>query len=180
MRHIAIAVTLAAVCSTAACTTATEQTLPNSSTSRDAPHALEADAGTWGNPYRPGDTFDVGEWEVTLTETRLDANDELLAEDPYNEVEPGFTAVMVDVTATYTGDATGLVQSDLTFVWYGPDGSSHYRFCGTVPKSLIAREQYPGGTVTGNACTLVPDDKVASGLWLVDNRRISEAYVAAT
>jgi hypothetical protein len=122
-------------------------------------------------------------WEITLGTTDTDATDEVLAENPGNQLAEGRTAVMTEVTATYVGPATGNAWADLNYTYLGSDGDT-FAFasddsCGTIPNDLFNYgELAPGTTVTGNICQAVPEDEIDGGLWIVafaftvDDRRV--------
>ncbi len=111
-------------------------------------------------------------WEVTLDPTDQDATDEVLAENPFNEIAEGRTAAMVPVTLTYVGPEAGDPWLDLDFRFVGTDGNTYSAgpddFCGVIPNDLADRgEMFPGATVTGNVCHAVPDDVIDGGAWMV-------------
>lgn len=128
--------------------------------------------GTRDNPYAPGDPIDLGDWTITLSETNLDATDEVTA-NSFNEIEDGHTAIMVAVEATYTGDESSTVWIDVGIEYVGGDGNTYdsaNAYCGLVDDGLLqVREQYPDATVTGNVCVAVPAE-AADGTWKVERR----------
>ncbi|MFD0559079.1 hypothetical protein FB566_5040 [Stackebrandtia endophytica] len=133
------------------------------------------DEGTRDNPYPAGTTIAVGDWEVSLAETNLDATADVLAENQFNEIPDGTTAVMVEITATYVGDDSATAWVDLSIEFVGSDGNTYSGVdasCGVIPNDLVdAGKQYTDATSTGNECSAVPDDAIDGGVW-----RVAEAF----
>lgn len=129
--------------------------------------------GTRENPYSVGDTVPVGDWEVTITSVNHDAEDEIMAENQFNDPPAeGRQFVMVSLDATYVGDDSGLAWIDLQFSFVtgsgNTTGTSMDDYCGVTPGSLFDHgEQFPGATVSGNECFAVPADDIDGGMLIV-------------
>lgn len=127
--------------------------------SQDAP-------GSRDNPLPIGATVVNDEWNIVLGTPR-EAGDEVSAENPFNDPPaPGMEFWIVPVTATYTGNDTGLAWTDLTVKFVGSDNKTYSDSCGVIPDNLNdVDEVYPGGIAEGNVCVAVPAG--ADGLWSV-------------
>src|SRR5699024_3975254 len=65
-----------------------------------------ADEGTRDNPYSIGTKISSDDWEMTVTDVTLDATDDVLAENQFNEQpDAGNQYMVVDVDITYTGES---------------------------------------------------------------------------
>ena len=63
------------------------------------------DGSTRENPLPIGATLSSDEWKVTVNSVDLNATEAALAANPYNDQpEAGKTYIMVNITATYTGE----------------------------------------------------------------------------
>lgn len=159
-----------------------EQTPPEGTD--EPPGGAESEPGTRDNPLPPGATFSlsgpvdgegepVPQWEIALGPTDLDATDTVLAENQFNEIAEGRTAVMTEVTATYVGPESGNIAAHLRLRYLGNDGNTYEYgggddYCGVIPNDLDHHgEQFTDATVTGNVCQAVPDDVIDGGMWIV-------------
>lgn len=127
------------------------------------------DKGTPGsreNPLPIGATVANDQWDIALGTPR-EAGNEVSSENQFNDLPtPGMEYWIVPVTATYTGDDTGIAWVDLTIKFVGSDNKAYSDRCGVIPDDLSDVDQvYPGGSAEGNSCIVVPAG--ADGLWSV-------------
>ncbi|MGH8881258.1 MAG: hypothetical protein ACRD0P_28580 [Stackebrandtia sp.] len=142
------------------------------------------ESGTRDNPFEPGDTISLDEWEVTLDKTNPDATDEVLAENQFNSEElKDATAVMAEVTATYTGKDSGMAGVDLRLEFVGGDGNTYDALnasCGVIPEPFMdLGEQYTDAESTGNVCVALDDtDILDDATWKVTAGMDDTVFVA--
>lgn len=122
--------------------------------------------GSRENPLPIGASVVNDEWDIVLGAPR-EAGNEVSAENQFNDLpKPGMEYWIVPVTATYTGDDTGIAWVDLTIKFVGSDNKAYSDRCGVIPGDLSDVDQvYPGGIAEGNSCITVPAG--ADGLWSV-------------
>jgi hypothetical protein len=97
-----------------------------------------------------GDTVQVGDWSVTVTEVVLNANDVIRKANMYND-KPKGQYVLVTYNATYTGDErTADVDMDLTWTMTGSDNKVVDNAYAVDPsdEQSWSTEARKGGTVT--------------------------------
>lgn len=133
-----------------------------------------AAVGTRDNPAPAGSSAALGNYEVTLGATTLNANDVVATENEFNAppVE-GRQFVLVPVELTYTGDESGTPWVDLTIQFVGSGGNTYGTgtddYCGVFPEPLMdLGEMYNGATASGNECVSVPSAEVEGGTWIVE------------
>jgi len=121
-----------------------------------------------------GTTMRVGEWEVALRSTTLNANDLVFAENNANEppVE-GRQFVLGELAVTYVGAESGVPWIDLQIRYLGADGNTFGNgfndHCGVSPEPLSeVTEMFPGASAEANVCVAVASDQVEGGVWLVE------------
>lgn len=126
----------------------------------------ETALGTRTNPLAVGTTIELGGWELSVTEVTLDATDDVLAHNQFND-EPadGRQFLMFWVEATYEGDESGNPWLDFSWAIVGGGGNTFSSgsddYCGSIPNSLGDQgETYPGGSVDGNVCIAVASDQI--------------------
>jgi hypothetical protein len=150
--------------------TQNEPAPPSADEPTQEPPADEPAAGTPDgsreHPFPVGTPVGNDDWEIVVGEPR-EAWAEILDENEFNEPPPeGTEFYIVPVTATYTGDESGLAWVDLTFEFVGTDSVTYSDYCGVIPNDLAdVGELYDGGVAEGNVCIAVPAG--ADGLWTV-------------
>ncbi len=144
--------------------------------SEEAPPA-EPD-GSRQDPFLIGTSVGNDEWTVVLGAPH-EAWDEIRAENRFNEPpEEGMEHWIVPVTATYTGEETGLAWIDLEFAFVGEDARTYDDCREVIPDDLMdIDELYEGGVAEGNVCITVPAG--ADGLWTVSDRWSDPTFFAA-
>lgn len=134
-------------------------------TDRDEDAAASA-LGTRDNPLPLGTRIEMGDWTVAVTEVTLDATEQVLEENRFNDppVE-GRQFVVFTVDATYEGDDSGTAWLDLSWAIVGSAGNTFATgsddYCGVIPGSLDdTGETFPGGSVSGDVCFSVASDQL--------------------
>lgn len=133
--------------------------------------AAEADGpesalGTRDNPLPLGTRIQMGDWTLTVTEVTLDATEQVLAENQFNDPPvDGRQFVVFSVDATYEGDDSGTAWLDFDWAIVGSAGNTFATgrddYCGVIPGSLNdTGETFPGGSVSGDVCFSVDSDQV--------------------
>ena len=123
--------------------------------------------GTRTNPLPIGSTFGQGDWEVTLNDVNLDATDEVMAENMFNE-EPAEADVyiLVNVTLEYLGnDSEGAdPYVDVSYVTTDGNTRESYDTMAVGPDPLSnANTLYHGAEESGNVVLAAPKDSVQEG-----------------
>ena len=125
--------------------------------------------GTRDNPLPVGTRIEMGDWTLAVTEVTLDATEQVMAENPFNDppVE-GRQFVMLSVDATYEGDDSGTAWLDFSWAIVGAAGNTFGTgmddYCGVIPDPLDdTGETFPGGSVSGNVCVSVETDQIEGG-----------------
>lgn len=121
-----------------------------------------AEVGTRENPAPIGSTVEGTEWTVVVNSVTLGANDAVAAANQFNEApDPGTEYIVVNYTATYTGDDPEGQMAAFVSVDYVTGAGA------TVDKTdklVVAPEPeidtmstlYSGASVTGNDAIQVP------------------------
>ncbi|GGC69736.1 DUF4352 domain-containing protein [Hoyosella rhizosphaerae] len=124
-----------------------------------------------------GETHRIGDWDVTVHRTVMDATADILAENPYNDrPDSGQQFVMAYVTLTNT--TNGYLSPIMTyFDLIDSSGTvnglvSNFAYCGVVPDSLETyTDVAPGNSVSGNVCVAAPSSKLNGATWQVTIHR---------
>lgn len=133
--------------------------------------AVDAEAGTRDNPYPIGTTIEQGDWAVTINSVNLNATDELLVENLFNEAPAdGTVYMMTNLTATYNGDNPDGEMPWVTVNYVTVDGNT----IDGLESFVVAPDEfdglselYNGASVTGNKALLIPADTAADGVLAV-------------
>lgn len=114
----------------------------------------EAALGTRTNPLPLSTRIEMGDWEIEVVDLNLDATEEILAENQFNDPpEDGKQFVVFTVEATYNGEESGLAWTDFSWGIVGSEGNTFDGSCGVIPDALDeTSETFPGGEVRGNVC----------------------------
>lgn len=136
----------------------------------------DAEAGTRDNPYPLGETFTGVDWEVTVIGIDYDAEQAVADANMFNEPAPeGSQFILVDASATYTGDESEMVMMGVDFAFVTDTGETHTASdtMEVAPEALdISAELYTGGTESGNVLIAIPED--ATGLIRVNTGFIDQ------
>ncbi len=119
-------------------------------------------SGTRDNPNSIGSELVTSEWTITVNSVDMDATDYLISEDSYLEQElgSGMKYILVDLTATYTGEETGMAYDVMTdFV--SSKGQVYNEVYAYFPDRWgDISEVYPGGELNGRVALVIPEDEV--------------------
>jgi len=154
----------------------------------DSGDAGQGDAGTRDNPLPLGTTITIGapgspEWEVTVGPSVLNADDEVLAANMFNEpAEDGQQYALLNLDVTYVGDTSATPYFDISVSYIGADAVT-YRESDTYavapnPFSDI-NELFPGGSGSGNIAIAIPSDTASEGTWRVGGLFGDDLFFAA-
>ena len=149
--------------------TVDESDVDDEATTEDDPNGDDAALGTRDNPLDAGTRIEMGDWTLAVTEVMLDATDEVMAANQFNDPPvDGRQFVMFSVDATYEGDESGTAWLDFSWAIVGAAGNTFGTgmddYCGVIPDPLDdTGETFPGGSVSGNVCVSVESDQVEGG-----------------
>jgi hypothetical protein len=136
--------------------------------------AAGGEIGERGNPIALGNFVQIGDWYVAVHSADLDATDEVLAQNSFNEPPvDGDTYVMAGVELAYVGSESASFWSD-GFSWsaVGPTNVAVDPFessCGLIDHDLSnSGELFPNGRVTGSLCLTVTAAEVGEMLLFFD------------
>jgi len=122
--------------------------------------------GSRGDPYPPGATVRVGDWDVTITEVTENATDLLMSADFYNDPPAdGRQFLMVGIETTNTGNAPNAFGQSDTINLVGDRAVAYTSAdaCGSLPEGIdLLADVPPGETASGNLCWSVRSDEVDS------------------
>lgn len=120
--------------------------------------------GTRENPFPIGHPVHNEEWQVRLDDP-CEAGD-IVAANKYNDPpEAGMEYWIVPVTATYTGDTTGKLNS-IAVKFVSDNRNYDHGYGAAIPDPLYEiGALFNSGTAKGNVCVAVPAG--ANGLWTV-------------
>ena len=132
----------------------------------------KADAGKKReNPLPLGSTIETDEWEITVHSVNLNANDEVAAENEFNDPPAdGNVFILVNLTATYQGDdAEGSIPwATVDFVSSGGNTFSGSDSFAIAPDMFDSLESlYEGASTRGNILIEVPKNEVSKGVLAV-------------
>ena len=96
----------------------------------------------------------MGDYDVTVVSVDLEATDEILAENEFNEPPTNDDYALVTVRATYVGEDEGTPSSDLSVTLDGGDGVQYEQFeCSAVtPNGTDFTTLTNGGATTYDLC----------------------------
>lgn len=127
-----------------------------------------ADEGTRDNPYSIGTTVSSDDWEMTVTDVTLDATDEVLAENEFNEQpDAGNQYMMVDVDITYTGEEPDgeMPMATIEYVTAGGNTFDGLDDMVVAPNELDSLETlYNGATTSGSIAIQIPTEDADAGV----------------
>ncbi|SMX89816.1 DUF4190 domain-containing protein [Brevibacterium antiquum] len=142
-----------------------------------------AEEGTRENPYSIGTKISSDAWEMTITNVTLDATDQVLAENEFNESpDAGNQYMMIDVEMTYTGDAPDGEMPMATFEYVSAGGNTFDGLDDMVvaPNALDTLENmYNGATTSGSIAIQIPSEDADAGVLAVNPDMFADkVYVA--
>lgn len=138
----------------------------------------DSDAGTRDNPAPIGETFESGDWAVTINDVTLNADEEIASANEFNEpAAEGSSYALVNATVVYNGEDSDMIMmgTDIAYVTSSGETVSTWDSIVVAPEPLDGtQELYNGGTETGNVVIAVPDEgegaiRVRLGLFDTDD-----------
>lgn len=127
-----------------------------------APAAEPGEEGSRENPLSLGETVSHDNWEVTVYGVTPDADDQVAAENEFNDPSPeGSSYALVEVSATYLGEGSEIPVTDVDISYVTGTGEtiSTFDYLAIAPDDFnIGAELYNGGTERGNMALAIPDD----------------------
>ncbi|QEO10628.1 DUF4352 domain-containing protein [Protaetiibacter larvae] len=144
----------------------------------------ESDAGTRDNPLPLGSTIEGRDWTVVVNSVTFGATDAVLAENQFNEAPAeGSEFILINITATYTGDdADGQLAAFVGVEYVTPQGNTIDGLDALVvaPGALDTMSTvYNGASVTGNIALAVPTADGTSGVLAVRPGMLSDKVFVA-
>lgn len=145
--------------------------------------ASGGEEGTRENPFSIGTKLSSDSWDVTVTDVTLDATDEVLAENEFNESpEDGNQYMTVDLDITYTGDEPDGEMPMATVEYVSAGGNTFDGLDDMVvaPDALDTVENlYRGATTSGSVAIQIPSDDADAGVLAVTPDMLADkVYVA--
>lgn len=144
----------------------------------------DSEAGaTRDNPYPVGSTVSSDDWSVTVNEVVLDATDEVMSANEFNEPPAdGHQYLMVNITATYEGD-----DPDGDMPWVSVDYVTASGNTITSADAMVVEPEpfdsletlYSGASASGNIALQVPSDTAAEGVLAVTPSMLGEKVFIA-
>ncbi|MHA6695614.1 hypothetical protein [Homoserinimonas sp. A520] len=149
--------------------------------------------GSRAKPYLAGTKSLLAEgsiWTVGFQPSNLDSAAIVMAENQFNELLPGHSAVMAPITIDVL-ESGGQDISDgvdpfysLTFEFVSDAGRSYGEgatSCGVIPSDFYdIGNLFSGATASANVCAQVPADEVEGGLWSVTNMQGDKLFFTLT
>ncbi|NLS09874.1 DUF308 domain-containing protein [Nesterenkonia sp. MY13] len=145
--------------------------------------AEDSELGTRDNPYPLGTEISSSDWTVVVNSVDFDADAAIASENQFNESpEDGHTYILVNLTATYTGDDPDGGEPWVSVSYVSPQGNSFRPSDRPVvePDSFdrIAT-LFHGASETGNFALHVPAEDVENGVLSVEPEMFADtAYLA--
>ncbi len=130
----------------------------------DPPDTTEGGGGTGPgsseDPLPVGRSATVGMYEVRVTSVDLDATDEVLGVNEFNEDPTNGTYALVQIEATYTGAEEGTPSTDLSATLQGGDGVQYEQYdCAAVtPDGTDFTTLTEGGSTSFDLCWDYPSE----------------------
>lgn len=120
------------------------------------------ESGSRDDPLQLGETFESGDWAVTINSFTPDADDEVAGENQFNDPAPdGSSYALIHADATYHGDESEMVMMgvDIAYVSASGETINASDTHAIAPEELeSSAELYNGGTESGNVALAVPDE----------------------
>lgn len=128
----------------------------------DASTEEDSETGTRDNPLSLGKTAENADWSVTVNSVTLNADEEVMAENEFNDPAPeGSSYALINADVTYNGEESEMLMMgvDISYVSEGGETYNAGDSIAVTPEPLdLAAELYNGGTESGNVAVAVPDD----------------------
>jgi hypothetical protein len=133
----------------------------------------DSDVGTRENPIPIGETAQMGEWEITVTDTIPDAQQAIMDENQFNDPpEEGMQFFIAALSATYLGEESSNFWIDVRLRAVDDGGVAYDgmdAYCGVIPDNISDRgEAFTGATIEGNTCWAVSSEHTNSLVMIVE------------
>lgn len=120
------------------------------------------------NAAQLGDTVELGDWEVKVTNVQLNGNETIQSANEFNE-KPKGQYVLATYEATYVGDdRTSDTMFELTWTYTGSDNQVYEPAPAVTPGDEWPSEARSGGTVKQDAAFDVPKKAIKGGTLSVE------------
>ena len=141
---------------------------------------VDGAVGTRTNPAPLGSEVASDNWAVVVNSVNMDATEEVLAANQFNEISDGEVFVLVDLTATYLGEDAGQTF-DVTVDFVSDSGEVYksYDHNSVAPDPQFGHDElFEGGSSTGNIVFEVPAG--TTGVLRVNPGFLSDPIFVAT
>ncbi|WP_235036109.1 hypothetical protein [Arthrobacter sp. 18067] len=142
-------------------------------------------AGTRESPYPIGSVIESKDWRVVINSVTLAATDAVVAANQFNKApSAGFEYILVNYTATYTGDdANGQMPVFVSVDYVTADGTTvdGTKSFAVAPEPIDNMSTlYKGATATGNKAFEVPSATAGQGVLAVRAGMFGDKVFVAT
>lgn len=152
----------------------------------ESPETQNGDNAALGSREQPlpiGSKLSTKDWAVTVNSVTLDANDQVTAENMFNDPPaPGMQYMLVNVTADYLGNDPQGASPWVSIKYLKSDGTTldSTDTLAVAPDRFENLETvYEGASVTGNFAIQIPVEAAAEGVLAVETDVLSDtAFVA--
>ncbi|MDO5030681.1 MAG: hypothetical protein Q4E11_08885 [Corynebacterium sp.] len=164
----------------------------NQDTTASNPDGSKTDSSDTGaagstreNPLPIGTTIESDQWAVTIDSVNLNANDEVMNANTFNDPAPeGFSYGLVHVTAKYKGNDPQGQSAWVGINYVTADGKTmdNTELMAVGPENFDSLTQvYENGEIAGNVVILVPVDGADQGVLAVTPDMMSKkSFVAVS
>ncbi|WP_405474921.1 hypothetical protein [Paenarthrobacter ilicis] len=142
-------------------------------------------SGTRESPYPIGSVIESKDWKVVINSVTLAATDAVVAANQFNkEPAAGFEYILVNYSATYTGDdADGQMPAFVSVDYVTADGNTvdGTKSLAVAPESIDTMSVlYKGASATGNKAIEVPSATAGQGVLAVRAGMFGDKVFVAT
>jgi hypothetical protein len=135
--------------------------------STETAEASSSETGTRDNPIPLGQQAQVGNWKIKVISATLDAA--LGSEEVYEPLPATDQYVLVELSATYAGEESGMFSVEMMYKYVGSEGNTF----GWIPTMLDGDitdegEVFAPASVSGHLIFQVASDQVAGGTLMLD------------
>jgi len=153
-----------------------ESESPTGVSTRIGPVTGAASSSDRSGPNPAGTSAPIGGgWRLVVNGSSPDGTAEVLAENQFNDPPPnGHVFFLVEVVLTNEGPER---QDSAFFVDIDAVGDGNVEYdgfgCGVIPNALdTSTELFPGGSVSGNVCFVVPESEAGSDVVVYANGEV--------
>lgn len=127
--------------------------------------ADDVPVGTREAPAPLGSMITGDEYDVVINSVTLDANDAVLAANPFNEPpSEGYSYAVVNATITFRGEGSGFAAMvGIDYVTSGGEVVNGLETLAVAPEPALGlQEMFAGGQATGNTVLMIPTGDAGS------------------